>query len=42
MLSHPTVEKLQALRLEGMIEALEEQRRNAGIADLDLDRKSVV
>ena len=39
MLSHPTVEKLQALRLEGMIEALEEQRRNAGIADLDFEER---
>ena len=39
MLSNPTVEKLQALRLEGMIEALEEQRRNAGIADLDFEER---
>ena len=34
MLTHPTLDQLRALRLEGMIEALEEQRRDPHIADL--------
>ena len=39
MLSNPTLEKLQALRLEGMIEALEEQRRSADIVELDFEER---
>ncbi len=39
MLSNPTLEKLRALRLEGMIEALEEQRRSADIAELDFEQR---
>lgn len=39
MLTHPTVEKLRALRLDGMIDALEEQRRDAHIADLDFEER---
>lgn len=39
MLTHPTVEKLRALRLEGMIEALEEQRREPNIAELDFEER---
>ena len=39
MLTHPTVDHLRALRLEGMIEALEEQRRDPRIADLDFEER---
>lgn len=39
MLSNPTLDKLRALRLEGMIEALEEQRRNPDMADLDFEER---
>lgn len=34
MLSHPTLEKLQALRLTGMAKGLEEQQQMTGIEDL--------
>jgi DNA replication protein DnaC len=37
MLTHPTVDKLRALRLEGMVEALEEQRRDPNITELDFE-----
>ena len=39
MLTHPTLDQLRALRLEGMIEALEEQRRDPTIADLDFEER---
>jgi len=39
MLTHPTLDQLRALRLEGMIEALEEQRRDPNIADLDFEQR---
>jgi len=35
MLSHPTLEKLQTLKLTGMIKGLEEQLRMTGLEDLD-------
>ena len=37
MLYTHTVEKLQALRLEGMVQALEEQRRQSEIVALDFE-----
>src|ERR1017187_90381 len=37
MLYTQTVDKLQALRLEGMVQALEEQRRQSDIAQLDFE-----
>ncbi len=37
MLYTQTVEKLQALRLEGMVQALEEQRRQSDILSLDFE-----
>jgi DNA replication protein DnaC len=37
MLAHQTLEKLQAMRLRGMAQALEEQRRQSGIAELDFE-----
>ncbi len=39
MLTHPTVEKLQALRLDGMAQALEEQRRQSDIHQLDFEER---
>jgi DNA replication protein DnaC len=39
MLANPTLDKLRALRLEGMIEALEEQRRNPDCAELDFEER---
>lgn len=39
MLTHPTLEQLRALRLEGMIEALEEQRRDPHMVDLDFEER---
>jgi len=39
MLTHPTMDQLRALRLEGMMEALEEQRRDPNIADLDFEQR---
>jgi DNA replication protein DnaC len=39
MLTHPTVDQLRALRLEGMIQALEEQRRDPNILDLDFEER---
>jgi|SRR5271157_4555645 len=39
MLPNPTVEKLQALRLQGMVQALEEQRRQSGITELDFEER---
>jgi DNA replication protein DnaC len=39
MLNHPTVEQLRNLRLEGMIEALEEQRRDPNITELDFEER---
>ena len=39
MLNHQTMEKLLALRLEGMSEALEEQRRQADISQLDFEER---
>ena len=39
MLTHQTMEKLQALRLEGMAQALEEQRRQVDISQLDFEER---
>jgi DNA replication protein DnaC len=39
MLNHQTTEKLSALRLEGMAQALEEQRRQADISQLDFEER---
>ena len=39
MLNHQTMEKLTALRLEGMAQALEEQRRQADITELDFEER---
>jgi len=39
MLMHPTLDQLRALRLEGMIEASEEQRRDPNIVDLDFEER---
>lgn len=39
MLNHQTMEKLLALRLEGMAQSLEEQRRQADISQLDFEER---
>ena len=39
MLYSQTVEKLQALRLEGMVQALEEQRQQKDIVQLDFEAR---
>lgn len=39
MLHTPTLEKLRSLRLDGMIQALEEQRAQRDIADLDFEER---
>jgi DNA replication protein DnaC len=39
MLYSQTFDKLQALRLEGMAQALEEQRRNGAVAELDFEAR---
>ena len=39
MLNHQTMEKLTVLRLEGMAQALEEQRRQADISQLDFEER---
>lgn len=39
MLSNPTSDQLRALRLEGMLEALEEQRRQRDIGQLDFEER---
>jgi len=39
MLYHQTLEKLRALRLEGMADALEEQRRQSDITPLDFEER---
>jgi DNA replication protein DnaC len=39
MLNHQTMNKLVALRLEGMAQALEEQRRQADISQLDFEER---
>jgi DNA replication protein DnaC len=39
MLPNPTSDKLRAMRLEGMVEALEEQRRQSGISQLDFEER---
>lgn len=39
MLNHPTLDKLIALRLEGMARALEEQRRQVDISQLDFEER---
>jgi DNA replication protein DnaC len=39
MLNYQTLEKLTALRLEGMAQALEEQRRQADISQLDFEER---
>ena len=39
MLLNQTLEKLRALRLEGMVEALEEQRRQSDITQLDFEER---
>jgi DNA replication protein DnaC len=37
MLTNPTSEKLRLMRLEGMLEALEEQRRQSDMSELDFE-----
>ena len=39
MLTHPTAEKLQALRLPWMLKALEEQRRMPEIGELSFEER---
>jgi DNA replication protein DnaC len=39
MLNHQTMDKLHALRLEGMAQALEEQRRQPSISELDFEER---
>ena len=39
MLPNPTLDKLRAMRLEGMAQALEEQRRQNGITELDFEER---
>jgi DNA replication protein DnaC len=39
MLTHPTLEKLQSLRLTGMLKALEEQQRMPAIHDLGFEER---
>ncbi len=39
MLYHQTLDKLRALRLDGMIEALEEQRRQKDITELEFEER---
>jgi len=39
MLAQQTLEKLRALRLDGMVQALEEQRRQHDITDLDFEAR---
>jgi DNA replication protein DnaC len=39
MLTNPTSEKLRTMRLEGMLEALEEQRRQSDISELDFEER---
>ena len=39
MLTNQTLEKLHALRLHGMVQALEEQRRQTGITELDFEER---
>jgi len=39
MLNHQTMDKLTALRLEGMAQGLEEQRRQADISQLDFEER---
>jgi len=39
MLNHQTMDKLMALRLEGMAQGLEEQRRQADISQLDFEER---
>lgn len=39
MLSHPTIEKMRALRLYGMAKAFEEQRSQPGMQELDFEER---
>lgn len=39
MLTHPTLDQLKALRLEGMITALEDQRRDPHMAELEFEER---
>jgi DNA replication protein DnaC len=39
MLTNPTIDKLRALRLEGMVQALEEQRRQTDITRLEFEER---
>ena len=39
MLSNPTIETLKALKLKGMIQALEEQQQNAGVNALSFEER---
>ena len=40
MLNEPTVTKLLAMKLNGMVEALEEQRKSAQTASLSFEKTS--
>jgi len=37
MLYEPTIQKMQAMKLQGMVEALEEQRRSAAMGDMSFE-----
>jgi IstB-like ATP binding protein len=39
MLTHPTLEKLQSLKLTGMVKGLEEQLRMTGLDDLGFEER---
>ena len=39
MLYTQTIDKMRALRLEGMAQALEEQRRQTDVAELDFEER---
>ena len=39
MVPNQTLEKLRAMRLDGMVQALEEQRRQTGITELDFEER---
>ena len=39
MLPNQTIEKLRTMRLDGMVTALEEQRRQNGITELDFEER---
>ena len=42
MFIQPTIDKLHALKLTGMADAVRKQLEDPGVSQLSLDRKSVV